>query len=101
MQLQTSLAELRAQSHIADLQAQLAGQQLQAVLLQLGKPPVTPGTAPLTPSDEMQARINERARASDALDARFTLLKAQLSLLRVTGTGLSRWLNSSTGLGVR
>ncbi len=101
VQLQTSLAELRAQSRIADLQAQLAGQQLQAVLLQLGKPPVTPGAAPLTPSDEMQARINERARASDALDARFTLLKAQLSLLRATGTGLSRWLNSGTNLGVR
>ncbi len=92
LQLQQSFPELRALARIADLQAQLAGQQLQSVLLQLKNPPATPTGAALTPADEMTARINERARYSEALEARFTLLKAQLSLLRVSG-GLDGWVN--------
>ncbi len=92
VQLAASLPTLAAQARIADLQAKLADQQLQAVLLQLKSPPATPAAAPLTPADEMESRINERARFSDALEARFTLLKAQLSLLRVTG-GLGEWIN--------
>ncbi len=92
MQLQGSFPELRAQSRIADLQAQLAQQQLQSVLLQLNNPPATASGVPLTPADEMQARIEERARYSDALEARFVLLKAQLSLLRSRG-GLAAWIN--------
>ncbi len=93
VQLRQSFPELRAQLRIADLQEQLASQQLEAVLLQITQPPANPAAAPLTPVDEMQARINERLRYSDALDARFTLLKAQLSLLRVTG-GLAAWINT-------
>ena len=93
VQLQQSFPELRAQARIADLQAQLAGQQLQSVLLQLKNPPATATGVPLTPADEMQARINERAKYSDALEARFALLKAQLSALRATG-GLAAWINT-------
>jgi outer membrane protein TolC len=91
-QLRDSFPELRAQAHIANLQAKLAQQQLQAVLLQMKSPPTAPGAAAVTPADEMQARIEERSRYSDALDARFTLLKAQVSLLRVTG-GLTAWIH--------
>ncbi len=93
LQLRASLAELRAQSRIADLQATLAAQNVEAVHLQLGQAPVSNATPP-TPADEMQARINERARYSEALEARFELLKAQLSLLRVTG-GIHAWANST------
>lgn len=93
VQLQQSFPELHAQARIADLQAKLAQQQLQSVLLQLQSPPASPTGVALTPADEMQARIEERARFSDALEARFTLLKAQLGLLRVTG-GLHAWLNT-------
>ncbi len=91
-QLHSSFPELRAQARVADLQAQLASQQLQAVLLQLASAPANPNSAPLTPADEMGARINERIRFSDALDAHFLLLKAQLSLLRATGE-LAPWIN--------
>jgi outer membrane protein TolC len=94
VRLEKSLPELRAQSHIANLQEQLASQQLQSVLLQLQQPPTNPNAAPLTPSDEMEARIDERGRYSDALDARFTLLKAELSLLRATGH-LDSWINQA------
>ena len=92
VQLERSLAILRAQARVADLQEQLAGQQLQAILLESANPPATPGGAPLTPVDEMEARIAERTRFSDALDARFSLLKAQLSLLRVRRQ-LTAWVN--------
>ncbi len=92
VQLQQSFPELRAQARIADLQEQLAQQQLQAVLLQLLHPPANPNAAPLTPANEMQARIDERVRYSDALDAHFTLLKAQLSLLRTQGD-LAAWID--------
>ncbi len=98
VQLQQSFPELRALSRIADLQAQLAGQQLQAVLLQLLHPPANSNSAPLTPVNEMQARIEERARFSDAIEARFTLLKAQLSLLRATGS-LESWINTAADAG--
>ena len=92
VQLNGSFAELRAQTRIAELQAQLANQQLQSVLLQIKNPPASPTAVPLNPVDEMEARINERIRYSEALDARFTLLKAQLSLLRATGR-LESWIN--------
>ena len=46
----------------------------------------------------MQARIEERARFSDAIEARFTLLKAQLSLLRATGS-LESWINTAADAG--
>ena len=93
VQLRQSFRELRAQARVADLQQQLAAQQLQSVLLQLQHPPVNAQSAPLTPVDEMQARIEERARYADALDARFSLLKAQLSILRVSG-GLNAWVGT-------
>ena len=94
VQLRASLAELRAQARIADLQARLAEQNVEVVHLQLAQAPVSSSATPLTPADEMQARINERARYSEAVDARFELLKAQLSLLRVTG-GIHVWVNST------
>jgi hypothetical protein len=92
VQLQQSFPVLRAQARIADLQAEFAREQLESVLLQMKSPPAAAGAVAVTPADEMQARIEERARTSDALEAHFTLLKAQLSLLRVTG-GLSAWIH--------
>ena len=85
------LPELRAQAHIADLQAKLAAQKLQAVLLQAANAPTAPGAQAVSPADEMESRIEERSRYSDALDAHFTLLKSELSLLRATGR-LGSWL---------
>ncbi len=93
VQLDASLPTLRAQARVAELQYALAQQQLQVVLLQTQNPPSTPGAAPLTPIDEMQARIEERSRFIELQDARFALLKAQLSSLRMTRQ-LSSWLAS-------
>ena len=83
--LQKSLTELAAQKDVAELQSELAQSQLDAVLTQLQSGSAAPGAAALTPKDEQQARIEERRRAVEALDAAFELTKAQLSLLRATG----------------
>ncbi len=90
LQVAKSLAVLAAQAKLADLQAKLALQQLQTVQVQLRNPPT--GATPVTPADEMEAHIGERARFTEALDAHFNLFKAQLSLLRLNG-GLSQWIN--------
>ena len=92
LQLDQSLVTLRAQAHVAELQWQLSQQQLQAVVLQTQSAPTAPGALPLTPREEMEARIAERARLSDVLDARYSLLKGELSLLRSTRQ-LSAWVN--------
>lgn len=94
VQLQKSLPTLRAQARIAELQAKLASQQLDAVLVQVNNAPSSPSATPVTPADEMQARIDERARFSDALEARFQLMKAEIALLRATGA-LGNWINSA------
>ena len=53
-----------------------------------------PAFDPQTPeSAEQQARIEERRRYEEVLDAGFEILKAELSLLRATG-GIEQWYKS-------
>ena len=85
LQLQRSLATLAAQQKVAELQQQLAQDQLSAVLIQLQNGPASPGASPITPREEQQARIDERRFAIDLLDANFQLIQAQLNLLRLKG----------------
>ncbi len=89
--LRSHLPELKAQAHIADLQEELAAEQLQAVLIQAKAAPPSPSASPVSPIDEMQSRMDERMRYSDAVEAHFNLLKAELSLLRATGR-LGQWV---------
>jgi outer membrane protein TolC len=84
--LQTSLDELQAQAEVAGLKNELAQDQLSSVLAQLENGTGSASTAPLTPKDEQAARIEERQRFEDSLDASFELTKAQLNLLRMLGT---------------
>ena len=90
VQLRKSLTELSAQKDVVEIQGELAQAQLDAVLTQLQSAAATPGAAPLTPKDEQQARIEERRRAADVLEANFELTKAQLALLRATGA-IENW----------
>jgi hypothetical protein len=52
----------------------------------------------LTPKDQEQARIQERARYVDMLDARYQLTQAKLNLLRSLG-GIEDWARSAIPLG--
>jgi outer membrane protein TolC len=90
-----SLRELDALAEVAGLKQQIADEQLQSVLaqLELGNGAETgPAAQPqLTPKAEQLARIDERQKFEDALDAGLDLAKARLSLLRALGH-MEDWL---------
>ena len=93
LQLQKSVAELTAQETVAELQNELAQDQLDAISaqLQMGSGSAG-GTAPL-PKDEQAARIGERSRFVDMLETQFQLTQARLSLLRTMGR-IEDWAKS-------
>ena len=95
-ELTASLRELDAQAEIASLKQQIAGEQLKSVLAQLelgNGAGNAPGAPPqLSPTAEQQARIDERQKYQDALDAALDLSKARLNLLRALGH-MQDWLN--------
>jgi outer membrane protein TolC len=95
-ELTSSLRELDAQAEVASLKQQIAEEQLKSVAAQLevGNGAIgTPGAPPqLSPTAEQQARIDERQKYLDALDAGFDLSKARLDLLRALGH-MQDWLN--------
>lgn len=90
-----SLRELDALEEIAGLKQQIANNQLQAVLAQLevgnGSGSAQGAQPQLGPKAEQLARIDERQKFSDALEAGFELSKARLSLLRALGH-MEDWL---------
>jgi outer membrane protein TolC len=94
-ELTGTLRELDTLAEIASLKQQIASSQLQTVQaqLELGNGAGTgPGAQPqLTPKAEQLARIDERQKYQDALDAGFDLSKARLSLLRALGH-MEDWL---------
>jgi outer membrane protein TolC len=91
-----NLRELDALAEVASLKQQIADEQLKTVLaqLELGNGAETgPGVQPqLTPKAEQLARIDERQKYEDSLDASLDLAKARLSLLRALGH-MEDWLN--------
>ena len=85
-----NVAELRARSEVAELDQQLAQQQLEAVRLQMTQAP-SGTTVLITPRDEQNSHIAEREKFLTRVESEFQLRTAQISLLRQTG-GLGRWL---------
>jgi len=95
-ELSGSLRELDTLAEVASLKQQIAREQLKAVLTQLelgNGAGNNPGAQPqLSPKAEQLARIDERLKYQDALDAGLDLAKARLSLLRALGH-MEDWLN--------
>jgi len=91
-----SLRELDALAEVASLKQQIADAQLKTVLAQLevGNGATSgPNAQPqLTPKAEQLARIDERQKYQDALDASLELAKARLNLLRALGH-MDDWLH--------
>ena len=85
LQLQKNIAELGAQEKVAELQNELAQDQLDAITTQLHLGSGTPGAPAPLPKDEQAARIRERGHFVDMLETRFQLTQARLSLLRAMG----------------
>ncbi len=97
--LSGSLQELDALAEVASLKQQIAAEQLKTVQTELQSgngAGVEPG-APAQPSPRLEqlARIDERQKAIDALDAGLDLSKARLNLLRALGH-MEDWLHTLT-----
>ncbi len=92
-QLTGNLRELDALAEIASLKQQIAGEQLKTVLteLEVGSGAGV-GSTQLTPKAEQLARIDERQKYQDSLDAALDLAKARLGLLRALGH-MDDWLH--------
>jgi outer membrane protein TolC len=86
LRLQQSIAELQAQAAVAALQRELAQDQLDTVVAQLESGSGQTNSAPISPREEQSARIEERQRFEDSLDADFELTRARLTLLRTIGS---------------
>jgi outer membrane protein TolC len=97
LKLQHSTAELAAKAELASLDKDMAEEQLQVVLLQLQATPN--GATPVTPKEEQNARIQERQRTLDVIDATYQVREARVSLLRQTGQ-LEAWLKSVASIDV-
>ncbi len=85
LELRNSLDELAAQGKVAQLQSDYAREQLQSVTTQLQSGTGTNGGTPLTPKDEELAKIEERQRYTEMIDANLQLEVAQINLLRSLG----------------
>jgi outer membrane protein TolC len=98
--LNDSLRELDALAEVASLKQQIASEQLKAVLaqLELGNGASSgPNAQPQqSPKAEQLARIDERQKFEDALDASFDLAKARLGLLRALGH-MEDWVHELHG----
>jgi outer membrane protein TolC len=89
--ISNALRELQARSEVASLERELAENQIDVVRVQLRDG--SPGGQPVTPKEEQNARIQERARYLDYLDADLQLRQTQIDLLRANGD-LENWLKS-------
>ncbi|MBS1798740.1 MAG: TolC family protein [Acidobacteria bacterium] len=90
--ISNALRELQARTEVASLERELAENQIDVVRIQLRDG--SPGGQPVTPKEEQNARIQERARYLDYLDADLQLRQTQIDLLHANG-GLENWLKSS------
>jgi hypothetical protein len=77
---------LRAQQKVARLQSDYAQENVDAVVTQLQNGSGNPNATQLTPRDEQKARIEERRRFVDKLEADFQLMQAEIQLQRSLGT---------------
>ena len=92
LKLSHSLAELQTRAQLAAIDRDIAQQQLAVILLQLNASGTArPNTPPMTPEDEQNARILERQRYVDMLDAVFQLRQADIHFLKQSQQ-LSQWL---------
>jgi outer membrane protein TolC len=87
------ILELETKAELAELDEEIAQDQLNTITIQLSTNGGNSVAPPLTLKDEQNARIQERQRYLDVLDAKLQLQEAQITLLRQTGR-LGEWLKS-------
>ena len=87
------IVELETKAELAELDEEIAQDQLNTITIQLSTNGGNSVVPPLTLKDEQNAHIQERQRYLDVLDAELQLQEAQISLLRQTGR-LNEWLKA-------
>jgi outer membrane protein TolC len=92
--LRANIRDLSAQAEVAQLEQQLAQQQTAALVAQLQSAPTGVNSPQLTPKDEQNSRIAERAKYLALLDIDLKLQQAKIELLRETGQ-IEAWLRQS------
>jgi outer membrane protein TolC len=93
LKLSSTSQELEARIELADIDRELAQDQLDALTVQL-QSSSSSANPQMTPKDEQNARIQERQRYLDVLDADFQLRQVQINMLRQNGQ-LEDWLKSA------
>jgi len=89
-----SVRELTAQQRVAQVNGELAQEQLRTVETELTNGTGTQNGPPVSPTQAQKAHIEERERYEEVLGSDFSLMKVELNLLRVTGQ-LDAWVRSS------
>lgn len=90
--INNSLNELEVLAEISDLRQQLAGQELKSVQAEIQYGNGSSSTPQTSPRMEELARIAERDKYIEALDAAFDLNKARLNLIEALGH-MEEWLS--------
>jgi len=93
-QLAHSTRTLAARAEVADLEQQLASQQLASIRTQLQASAANPNVQQRTPKDQANAEIDERGKYVTLLNSRFDLQQAQVQLMRAQGS-LDQWLRNA------
>lgn len=95
-ELARSTRTLAAKAEVADLEQQLASQQLASVQTQLEAGAANSNAPQRTPKDQVHAEIDERDKFISMLNSRFDLQQAQVQLMRAQGS-LDTWLRNAAG----
>jgi len=95
--LRRSASELEKRSQLAEIDQDIAREQLKAVLAQLSADSGSTSGQQLSPEDEQNARLKEGQQTIDLLSAQFQLSQAKVNLLRQTGQ-LEEWLKSAAAM---
>jgi outer membrane protein TolC len=95
--LRRSAAELEKRSRLAEIDQDIAQEQLKTVLAQLSADSGSSSGQQMTPEDEQNARLKEGQQTIDLLTAQFQLSQAKVNLLRQTGQ-LEEWLKSAAAM---
>ena len=95
--LRRSAVELEKRSQLAEIDQNIAQEQLKVVLAQLSADSGSSSGTQMTPEDEQNARLKEGQQTIDLLSAQFQLSQAKVNLLRQTGQ-LEEWLKSAAAM---
>jgi outer membrane protein TolC len=92
--LQRAATELSARAELASLDRDLAQDQLESIQVQLKADAGTPDALQMTPKDEQNARLQERQRYVEVLDADLQLRQTEVRLMRQNGQ-LGDWIHTA------